>query len=140
MRAWASQPVPWGIYVFTVLLIGVAVAVGVRIGVNVAIDAHDAKTVAVRQQEGRAIAVDVLCGFSNGVSDGGRRALAGRLRGMSPRRGVPAEAQADYVAIITQRLIDQAGVKAADVLIPNGPNAGLIDCGRLRRAAKATHP
>jgi hypothetical protein len=139
MRAWASQPVPWGIYVFTVLLIGIAVAIGVRVGVEVAIDAHDAKTAATRQQEGRAVAVDVLCGFSNGVADAGRRALAGQLQGQRGP-GLPIEAQQDYVTTVNRRVIDQAGVRAADVLIGSGPNAGLIDCRRLRLTAKATHP
>lgn len=59
---------------------------------------------------------------------------------MNHQHALPAEAQADYVSIINRRLIDQVGVRAADVLIPSGPNAGLIDCRRLRLAARATHP
>jgi hypothetical protein len=135
MRRWYAQPVPWGIFVFTILLLGVAFGVGVAFAVRSAIDSHDAKTAALRQEEGRAIAIDVLCGFSNGVADAGRRALAGKLKG-ERGPGLPPAAQQDYVFTVNARLIDQAGVRTADVLI----TTGLIDCRKLRQAANATHP
>jgi hypothetical protein len=146
MRRWYAQPVPWGIFVFTILLLGVVFGAGVAFAIRSASDSQDAKTaaalakiVATRQQEGRAVAIDFLCGYSNGVADAGRRALAGTLKG-ERGPGLPQKSQDDYVAILNQRLIDQVGVKAADVLIRSGPNGGLIDCAKLSVAAKATHP
>lgn len=87
-----------------------------------------------RQREGRAIAVKVLCGFGNGVAEAGRKALAGELRGQSPRQGLPREAQTDYVRTITSTLLAEAGITAKDVVQPNGQ----IDCPRLRVVAKTT--
>jgi hypothetical protein len=136
MRRWYAQPVPWGIFVFTILLLGVVFGIGVAFAVRSAIDSHDAKTAAIRQSEGRAIAIDVLCGFSNGVAEAGRKALAGELQGQDSARGLPPEAQRDYVATITSTLLAEAGIRAQGVLEPNGE----VDCGRLRVAAKATHP
>jgi hypothetical protein len=89
MRRWYAQPVPWGIFVFTILLLGVVFGVGVAFAVRSAIDSHDAKTAAIRQSEGRAIAIDVLCGFSNGVAEAGRKALAGELQGQNSGAGCP---------------------------------------------------
>jgi hypothetical protein len=136
MRRWYAQPVPWGIFVFTILLLGVAFGLGVAFAVRSAIDSHDAKTAASRQAEGRAVAIDVLCGFGNGVAEAGRKALAGELVGQHPANGLPPEAQRDYVATITSTLLAEAGIRAQGVLEPNGE----VNCARLRVAAKATHP
>jgi hypothetical protein len=86
-----------------------------------------------RQKEGRAIAVDVLCGFGNGVAEAGRKALAGELAGQRGGRGLPASAQRDYVQTITSTLLAEAGINARDVIRPDGQ----VDCSRLRRAARA---
>jgi hypothetical protein len=88
-----------------------------------------------RQKEGRAIAIDVLCGFGNGVAEAGRKALAGELRGQDSRQGLPEEAQRDYVGTITSTLLAEAGITARDVVQPDGT----VACDRLRVVAKATH-
>jgi hypothetical protein len=81
MRRWYAQPVPWGIFVFTILLLGVVFGVGVAFAVRSAIDSHDAKTAASRQSEGRAVAIDVLCGFSKRRRGGGPQSAGGRASG-----------------------------------------------------------
>jgi hypothetical protein len=136
MRRWYAQPVPWGIFVFTILLLGLVFGLGVAFAVRSAVDSHDAKTGATRQAEGRSIAIDVLCGFGNGVAEAGRKALAGELQGQDSARGLPPDAQRDYVATITSTLLAEAGIRAQGVLEPNGE----VNCLRLRVAAKATHP
>jgi hypothetical protein len=136
MRRWYAQPVPWGIFVFTILLLGLVFGLGVAFAVRSAVDSHDAKTAATRQAEGRSIAIDVLCGFGNGVAEAGRKALAGELQGQDSAHGLPPDAQRDYVATITSTLLAEAGIRAQGVLEPNGE----VNCARLRIAAKATHP
>jgi hypothetical protein len=136
MRRWVAQPVPWGIFVFTILLLGVAFGAGVAFAIHSAIDSHDAKTAASRQAEGRAVAIDVLCGFGNGVAEAGRKALAGELVGQHSANGLPAESQRDYVATITSTLLAEAGISARDVVQVNGT----INCPKLRVAARAPHP
>jgi hypothetical protein len=126
----------FGLWLVTCLMLGLMFGVGAVFLTNSAIDSHDAKTAATRQSEGRSIAIDVLCGFGNGVAEAGRKALAGELQGQDSGRGLPPEAQRDYVATITSTLLAEAGIRAQGVLEPNGE----VDCGRLRVAAKATHP
>jgi hypothetical protein len=135
MRRWLAQPVPWGIYVFTILLLGAAFGVGAAFAIQSAIDSHDAKTAAARQAEGRRVAVDVLCGGVSGVEDAGKQALNGTLDGLHGR-GVPREAVRDYVSTISNAVILQAGVDARKVLKADGQ----IDCDKLRIAARASHP
>jgi hypothetical protein len=136
MRRWLREPVSFGVFVVVIALLGVVFGVGVAFAVRSALDSHDAKTAAARQAEGRAVAIDVLCGFGNGVAEAGRKALAGELQGQHSANGLPAEAQRDYVATITSTLLAEAGISAQGVLEPNGE----VNCARLRVAAKATHP
>jgi hypothetical protein len=135
MRRWYAQPVPWGIFVFTILLLGLVFGIGVAFAVRSAIDSHDAKTAASRQAEGRRVAIDVLCGGVSGIEDAGTQALNGTLNGLHGR-GVPSTATRDYVSTISSAVIEQAGVDARKVLRPDGR----IDCDELRVAAAATHP
>jgi hypothetical protein len=136
MMDWLRQPVSWGLWLFTVLLLGGVFALMIWYGAELRIDAHDAKLSAIRQKEGRAVAIDVLCGFGNGVAEAGRKALAGELIGQSAARGLPVESQRDYVGTITSTLLAEAGINARDVIRPDGQ----VDCEKLRAAAKAPRP
>jgi hypothetical protein len=133
---WRDRPLTRGMWLATCLVIGALLAVFTILWTSSAVDSHDAKTAATRQAEGRSIAIDVLCGFGNGVAEAGRKALAGELQGQDSARGLPPDAQRDYVATITSTLLAEAGIRAQGVLEPNGE----VNCLRLRVAAKATHP
>ena len=98
-----------------------------------------------RQIEGRRIAVDVLCGFGNGVATAGRNVIRGRRADGKPIPGVafsPREqkirdaAANDYGAFIVTSVQEQAGVTSVDVIRPDGT----LDCPALRRSARTTHP
>src|SRR4051794_8741858 len=80
-----------------------------------------------RQREGRAVAIDVLCGFGNGVAEAGRKALAGELVGQQPGRGLSKASQSDYIQTITSTLLAEAGIQGRDVIRPDGE----VDCARL---------
>jgi hypothetical protein len=134
--SWRDRPLSRGMWLATCLTIGVVLAGFTVLWTSAAVDSHDAKTAATRQTEGRAVAIDVLCGFGNGVAEAGRKALAGELVGQHQANGLPPEAQRDYVATITSTLLAEAGISAQGVLEPNGE----VNCARLRVAAKATHP
>lgn len=84
-----------------------------------------------RQKEGRAVAVDVLCGFGNGVATAGRKALSGELAGQTGR-GLPPEAVRDYTRTVTSTLLKEAGITGTDVLKANGE----IDCTKLKIVAR----
>ena len=91
-----------------------------------------------RQVEGRKIALEVLCGGISGVESAGRRILTGTLPPPAPKRPVPDEALAQkyaeaYSRVISERVVEQAGAKAKDVLRPNGT----IDCDALKRESSA---
>jgi hypothetical protein len=133
---WRDRSLTRGMWLATCLVIGALLAVFTIMWTSSAVDSHDAKTAATRQSEGRSIAIDVLCGFGNGVAEAGRKALAGELQGQDSARGLPPDAQRDYVATITSTLLAEAGIRAQGVLEPNGE----VNCLRLRVAAKATHP
>lgn len=135
MRGWLRQPLTFGMWLATCAVIGLVLAVFTVLWTATAVDSHDAKTAASRQTEGRAIAIDVLCGFGNGVAEAGRKALAGELRGQHGQ-GISRSAQDDYVQTITSTLLSEAGIDARGVIRPDGE----VACGRLRIAAKATHP
>lgn len=97
--------------------------------------AERAQQAARNQREGRAVAVDVLCGGVAGIEDAGTQALQGKLEGQNGQ-GLPQRAIDDYVGTISRAVSRQAGVDARRVLKPNGT----ISCDRLRVAARATHP
>jgi hypothetical protein len=134
MRRWLAEPATFGQLLVVVFACGLALAGAVWWGINVAIDAHDAKTAATRQQEGRAIAIDVLCGGNNGVAVAGRKVLAGELPGQQGP-GLPEETQRAYVNEIASSVLQVAGIRTQGVLQPDGR----INCQRLRIAARATH-
>lgn len=86
-----------------------------------------------RQREGRAVAIDVLCGFGNGVAEAGRKALSGELAGQNPSRGLPQKAQTDYVRTITSSLLAESGFDDVKLIRSDGQ----LNCDALRIAAKA---
>lgn len=139
------RPVTVATWLVTLLaLAGASYYIGSRVA-NSAIDAHDAKVAATRQQEGRAIAIDVLCGFGNGVASAGRNVIRGHRANGQPIPGVHFSrreqkvrdaAAADYGGFIVQTVQGQAGVRSHDVVKADGT----LDCAKLRLAARATHP
>jgi hypothetical protein len=135
VKAWLRQPLSFGLWLATCLVIGLVLAVFTVLWTSAAVDSHDAKTATARQAEGRRVAVDVLCGGVSGVEDAGKQALNGTLEGLHGR-GVPASATRDYVSTISSAVIKQAGVDARKVLRADGQ----IDCDKLRVAAAAVHP
>lgn len=115
-------------------LVAIALAAIAVHGNSVAIKGNT--TLIQRQAEGRSVAIDVLCGFGNGVAEAGRKALAGELRGQAQpgqRTGLPESAQRDYARTIALAVLQQAGLPASGLLQPNGQ----IDCTKLRVAARA---
>lgn len=135
MSAWLRQPLSFGMWLATCLIIGVLFAAFTVLWTHTAIRAQQAKDVATRQIEGRRVAIDVLCGGLSGVEDAGKQALNGTLEGLHGR-GVPDSAIRDYVSTISTAVILQAGVDARKVLKPDGQ----IDCDKLREAARAAKP
>jgi hypothetical protein len=93
-----------------------------------------------RQREGRGIAINVLCGVSNGIVDAGREILTDTLPGTEhyqrPHSALEksrAQAYADsYARVISFSVAQQAGVQAEGVL----RHDGTIDCDALSRAAQ----
>lgn len=85
-----------------------------------------------RQREGRVVALDVLCGFANGVSEAGREVILGPEG--APDQDERRKLAEQYTTTITNAVVAQAGAKAESVV--NG--VGTVDCNRLRVVAKAT--
>jgi ABC-type Na+ efflux pump permease subunit len=149
MTRWRDRPLTRGMWLATCIVIGLLLAGGVVLYTNAKLDAQEAKSVANRQKEGRAVAIDVLCGFANGVAIAGRNVIEGRTASGGPlpdgaisarERRARKLAAGDYVGQIILSVQETAGVKAENVLIGGGTNRGLIDCAKLRVAARATHP
>lgn len=119
----------------------IAVAMAGYAVVGVEGKADRAQDTAIRQQEGRRVAVDVLCGGIVGVENAGRLTLLNQLPGVPAARMPSREvrlretAARAYTILISEAVIEQAGVKdASSVLRPDGS----IDCEGLKRAARAT--
>lgn len=95
-----------------------------------------------QQREGRRVAIDVLCGGLYGVERAGRLTLLDQLPSPAPQGRRQTDAQQkirmlyaeSYARVITEAVVDQAGVDLRSVLRPDG----LVDCDRLRKAAQAT--
>src|SRR4051812_22767494 len=117
----------------TCVVVGLVLVVFTILWTSSRVESHDAKTAATRQAEGRAVAIDVLCGFGNGVAEAGRKALAGELVGQRPGRGLSKASQSDYIQTITSTLLAEAGIQGRDVIRPDGE----VDCARLQVAAKS---
>jgi methionine synthase II (cobalamin-independent) len=108
------------------------------------VEATTAKRLAEQQSEGRKVALGVTCGALRGVEDAGRLVLTQRLPGTSAlyppstsreRKARRQVAQA-YNRVITDRIVQEAGVAGAEVIEPNGS----VNCDRLREVAKAPKP
>jgi hypothetical protein len=93
-----------------------------------------------RQAEGRGIAVNVLCGGLFGVEKAGEQILKDELPGTEEFRR-PRSAQQKKIAqvyataysiVISNAVVEQAGVNAEDVLNEDGT----INCDALREAAR----
>jgi hypothetical protein len=100
------------------------------------VKAARAQDEAVRQREGRAVAIDFLCGGLSGVEAAGKKALRGELAGQHGQ-GLPNAAIREYNATISRRIILQARVSPRGIL---DKRTGRIDCDALSQAARATHP
>jgi methionine synthase II (cobalamin-independent) len=109
-----------------------------------AVNATVAKKLAKQQSEGRRVALGVTCGALRGVEDAGRLVLTQRLPGTSAlyppstsreRKARRQVAQA-YNRVITDRIVQEAGVAGAEVIEPNGS----VNCDKLREVAKAPKP
>jgi hypothetical protein len=107
-------------------------------------EARVAKRLAESQVEGRRIALGVTCGALRGVEDAGRLVLTQRLPGTrglypqsSPRERVRmAQIARAYNQVITDRIVEEAGVAGERVIEPNGS----VNCARLRDLARAPSP
>lgn len=132
----------WGGWLYRHLVPAVAVAVA-AIAVaktqgkvdRAEFKADRAESRAAQQQEGRAIAIDFLCGGLSGVEAAGKKALRGELPGQRGQ-GLPDAAIAEYNATISRRIIRQARVSPKGIL---DKRTGRINCDALAQAAKA-HP
>lgn len=94
-----------------------------------------------QQKVGRRVALDILCGGLYGVERAGRLTILDRLPPPAPKAHpqTPVEtkqrllfAQA-YAEVISDAVIQQAGVEIKDVL----RHDGTIDCEALKKAARA---
>lgn len=135
MKSWAGKPVTRGMWLATLAVVGLLLGAATVLITNAIIDSHDAKASADRQQEGRALAIDVLCGAENGVAVAGRKVLAAELPGQHGP-GLPQSTQLAYAQEVTNSVLQQAQVSDSRLVLPDGQ----IDCKRLRVAARATHP
>jgi hypothetical protein len=107
-------------------------------------EAATAKKLAETQSEGRRIALGVTCGALRGVEDAGRLVLTQRLPGTE--RFVPPSSKREqriravfaraYNRVITDRIVQEAGVAGEEVIEPNGS----VNCDRLREVARAPKP
>jgi hypothetical protein len=134
VNRWLRRPVPFWMWLATCIVLGLIFAVATVFITNSVIDSHDAKAAADRQQEGRALAIDVLCGAENGVAVAGRKVLAAQLPGQRGP-GLPQSTQLAYAQEVTNSVLQQAQVHDPKLVLPDGQ----IDCKRLRVAARATH-
>lgn len=104
-------------------------------------DAEANRRQAMTTRAGRQVAIQVLCGGLAGVEEAGRLVLTDRLpsterfqrpstRGERRLRAVYAEA---YNRVISEAIIDEAGLQATDML----KRDGTIRCDKLKTAARA---
>lgn len=103
-----------------------------------------------KQREGRKVAIDVLCGFANGVADAGRGQLTApvmppKFRRNLERLGLPPakvrargqRAAADaYARVILRSVERQAGAGTGGAVIRDGR----LDCRALQHASRSTKP
>lgn len=104
-------------------------------------EARTAKQLAETQQDGRRVALGVTCGALRGVEDAGRLVLTNKLPGTE--RFVPPSSSRErrirrifaraYNKVITDRIVQEAGVAGEKVIEPNGS----VNCTRLREIGKA---
>jgi hypothetical protein len=127
------------------LMIAAFAVLGVERKVDQAtVNATVAKRLAQTQGEGRRVALGVTCGALRGVEDAGRLVLTQRLPGTrglypqsSPRERVRmAQIARAYNQVITDRIVEEAGVAGERVIEPNGS----VNCARLRDLARAPSP
>ena len=107
-------------------------------------EARTAKQLAETQQDGRRVALGVTCGALRGVEDAGRLVLTNKLPGTE--RFVPPSSSREqrvrrifaraYNKVITDRIVQEAGVAGEKVIEPNGS----VNCERLREVAAAPKP
>lgn len=111
-------------------------------------DVIDAKQLAEAQVEGRAVAIDVLCGFGNGVEAAGKATLTAPIQpkefrlalerlglpGGKVRRQAQLAAAEAYARSISESVANQVGPKAAAKVIKRD---GSLNCPALRKAARA---
>jgi hypothetical protein len=88
-----------------------------------------------RQKEGRRVAVDVLCGGVQGVSEAGAEVLRGDLPGQRGR-GLPERTVTAYQRQIAVAVVRQAGIDAKGIVRRDGS----IDCDALRERSQAVGP
>ena len=105
-----------------------------------------------RINEGRAIALNVICAYGGAISEAGRTVISGggisgspgndRLEGFLRELGFPPAAKrkklaraagAAYVQNINRRVEEHTGI--IGLVIEEGPRAGSLDCDRLAAAA-----
>jgi hypothetical protein len=108
------------------------------------VEARIAKRLAETQSNGRRISLGVTCGALRGVEDAGRLVLTNRLPG-TERFVMPSSARERrirrifaraYNRVITDRIVQEAGVDGERVIEPNGS----VNCERLREVARAPKP
>lgn len=103
-----------------------------------------------RQREGRAIAINVMCGGISAVIEAGRATITGSSRSFSPefernleRLGYPPRKQRTqaanaaakaYAAAIAKSVQEESGVK--DLVRKDGS----LDCARLRKVTHVVGP
>lgn len=99
------------------------------------------------QRQGRGVAIDILCGFGNGVEAAGKATITTPVQPPEFRRnleklGLPPEAERQanakvageaYARLISQNVADQAGAAAVDVVNKDGS----LNCDALSKAARA---
>lgn len=121
----------------------------VGLSLNASGDAGEALSKAERQQEGRAVAVDVVCGGLSAVIESGRAAftaggqLPPRLTDFLERHGYPPAAVREAAA--RKAAVDYAEGIAKAVERESGLSGlvrrdGSLNCQALRKAAAATRP
>lgn len=114
-------------------------------------DVINTRQLAESQREGRAVAIDILCGFGNGVEAAGKATLTAPIEPPEFRRSLerlglpPAEAREQqqqqaaqaYARSISESVANQVGRGIADDVIKRD---GSLDCRVLRKAARANTP
>lgn len=138
---------PW--YVLAAF-VGLAIACAAAIYIAV----EDKQSNLSRINEGRALALNVICAYGSAISEAGREVIAGSAREpLTPREklfernlqrlGYPPLGQrrqaarlggAAYVENINRRVEERTGIEG--LVIRKGPRAGSLNCDKLQRAAE----